>query len=107
LDLTMMLDKEEQFPFPWVVNILDLQNVCVIWEYLRWDYRKLKEYLYTRIQLHGKIVSSDELDIVGYFVKHGSLEHLLTDSNCKTIISTEYAFVFDQIVRAKSVGPKF
>ena len=47
--LSLLLRKKADDPYPWVVSILDLQQIAEMWEGFRWDGRQLKSYLSQRI----------------------------------------------------------
>ena len=61
-DLSLLLEKNKDDPYPWAVNVLDLDNIAEAWNYFHWDQRQLKTYLSQRIQLHAKVFSDDELE---------------------------------------------
>lgn len=104
VDLSLLLEKEEHDPYPWAVNILDLQNLIDAWCYFGWGADRLCEYLDARIQLNGKLFSSDELEIAGFFVKHGTLTYLIEAEADRLHITPDYSDVFDRIYETKHGG---
>jgi hypothetical protein len=104
-DLSLLLERPEPAtPFPWAVPILSLQTMAMGWRYLRRGADEFVEFLKTRRKLHGRVLAWDELDIVGFFLKHGGL-HWLTDPKADFVhINPHYADVFDQIHAAISLG---
>ena len=84
-------------PYPWVVNILDLEQIADAWEYFRWDGRQLKSLLSQRILLHENVVSDDELDYVGAYIRHCGLHHFARDDYDYVQLDPTYANVFDDI----------
>ncbi len=65
----MILEKEDNQPYPWVCNWHDLENIVEILRYLDKKPDDLIDYIIWRIENHPNILSSDELDVIeGYFV---------------------------------------
>ena len=101
-DLSLLLEKAESDPYPWAVNVFDLENIIDAWDYFNWGPERLCEYLSDRSQLHGKITPGDELEVVGSFIRHGSLKSLLeTPANANILLDPTYSDVFDEIYWAK------
>ena len=73
--LSSMLEKGDDDPYPWAVNILDLGQISDIWQCFQWDDRHLRNFLSQRITLHEKVYSDDELNYVAAYVKHCGLQH--------------------------------
>jgi hypothetical protein len=96
-DLALLLEKNVGEPYPWAVNVLDLEALCEAWQYLKWDRAQLLEYLRVRVQLHGKAFSDDELDYVGYFIHHGGLETALSAPADRLFLNHTYSGIFDEI----------
>ena len=57
-----------------------------------------------RVALHGKIFASDELEIAGFFIKHGGLEPLIDADTDRIALDPRYSDVFDDIYRARHDG---
>lgn len=104
VDLSLLLEKEAEDPYPWAVNTLDLEVILDAWSYFNWGPEKLCEYLDSRIKLHGKIFTTDELDVAGCFIRHGSLRHLLTTDAHRIILDPTYSDVFDKIYLTRHGG---
>lgn len=98
-NLALLLEKEDQEPYPWAINILDLEMLGEAWDYFGWGTNELLEYLRHRIQAHGKVFSDDELVYAGYYVKHGSLEQALKEPADLLQLDSNYSSVFDDIYR--------
>ena len=94
--LPWLLEKEHDDPFPWVVNILDLENIAEAWKYFGWNERQLKAYISQRIKFHSQLFSADELDYTGAFVKHCGLQHLI-HGEAFVQLAPNYSDVFDNI----------
>lgn len=100
-NLALLLEKDKEEPYPWVVNVLDLETLSEAWNYFGWGTSELLEYLRHRIRLHGKVFSDDELVFAGYYVKHGSLEQALKTPADLLQLDSNYSSVFDDIYRHK------
>jgi hypothetical protein len=85
---------------------LDLEALLDGWHYFGWGPERLCEYLDTRPKLHGGIWASDELEIAGFFIKHGGLHWLLGGEWDRTCLTPDYSDVFDEIWSARRGGPK-
>ena len=95
--LSQLLSKDEDAPYPWAVNILDLEQIAEAWEYLRWDERQLKSFLSQRINLHDKVFSDDELDYVGAYIRHCGLHHFARSDYDLIQLPSTHALIFDDI----------
>jgi hypothetical protein len=98
-DLKLLLQKEQEDKYPWVMNILDLECLAEAWKYFKYETKKLKEYLETRILLHGKVFSTDELDFVGFFLRHGGLEQLRYTKMDLAYLEPSYSDIFDEVYK--------
>jgi SEC-C motif len=99
-DLSLLLEKDSSEPFPWVIDIFSLETFFTAWKYFNWNPYKFCEYLNQRKNLHGKIVSGDELEVAGFFIKHGTLDYLVKmfkEGVNKIVLNHEYSDVFDEI----------
>lgn len=104
VNLSLLLEKDEEDPYPWAVNILDLHNLVDAWVYFDWAANQLVRYLDLRIGLHGKVFASDELEVAGFFVRHGGLEPLVAAEADLIQLVPSYSDVFDGIYRAQQGG---
>ena len=95
--LSLLLSKKAEDPYPWVVSILDLQQIADMWEGFRWDGRQLKSYLSQRVLLHGRVFSDDELDYVGAYVRHCGLHHFAQSNGDVVQLDPTYATIFNDI----------
>lgn len=103
-DLSLLLAKEKTDPYPWAVNILDLESILDAWGYFGWNPSRLCEYLNDRILLNGKLFASDELEIAGVFIHHGGLAHLVNADADRIQLTPQYSDVFDRIYQARHGG---
>ncbi len=95
--LSPLLTKTVVDPYPWVVNILDLEQIAEAWQYFRWDGKQLRNLLSQRIQLHENVFADDELDYVGAFIKHCGLHHFVRRDYDHLQLDPTYADIFDDI----------
>lgn len=67
--------------------------------------QELAIYLSERRQLHGKVWTTDELEIAGAFVKHGTLSLFINADADGIIPGPELANIFDEIWEETRGGP--
>ena len=69
VNTSLILEKEDDQPYPWVCNWHDLENIIEILQYLNKKPDDFMDYIVWRIENHPNVLSSDELDVIeGYFV---------------------------------------
>lgn len=67
--ISLILEKEESQPYPWVCNWHDLENIIEILKYLNKEPEDFIDYIIWRIESHPNVLSSDELNVIeGYFM---------------------------------------
>lgn len=96
-NLSLLLEKASAEPYPWVVNIWDLEALADAWAFLGWDFNKLTEYLRQRQQVQGRVLGSDELEFVGSFIHHGSLDSGLKRGLDFVQLNPNYSDFFDEL----------
>lgn len=106
IDLSLLLEKQIDDSYPWAVNILDLENFIDAWRYFGWGPEKLCHYLDDRVNLHGKVLTSDELEIAGFYISHGGLHWILNAKADRFFLNPNYSKVFDDIYKAMHGGEK-
>ena len=104
VDLSLLLEKDPDGPYPWAVNILDLESLIDAWEYFGWGPEKICDYVHDRSKLHGKVCTVDELEIAGFFIKHGGLHRIIEANADRLFLTPDYSDVFDQIYKAQQGG---
>jgi hypothetical protein len=102
--LSILLERQNGDPYPWAVNILDLENIIDTWEYFDWGGEELCRYLRDRRELHDKVFSTDELDFVGFYIKHGGLHWLLNAPGDRIFLEPHYSDFVDRIYFARKTG---
>lgn len=69
VNTSLILEKEESQPYPWVCNWHDLENIIEILKYLNKEPEDFIDYIIWRIESHPNVLSSDELNVIeGYFM---------------------------------------
>jgi hypothetical protein len=105
VDLSPLLDKPQIADYPWVIGILDLGYLIDTWLYFDWGPSELVRFLKERVQLHGKIISFDELEVAGFFIEHGSLQPIIDIEAEHVQLSINYSDVFDEVYATTLGGP--
>ena len=95
--LSPLLAKDVDDPYPWVVNILDLEQIAEVWKYFGWDSKQLKSLLSQRTKLHENVFADDEMDYVGAYIYHCGLHHFARNDYDLIQLDPTYALVFDDI----------
>ena len=85
--LSLLLTKDADQPYPFVTNILDLQNIAMIWLHYGWGAKQFRAYLEQRSQLQAKVFADDEMDFVGAFVRHCGLHFWLNAPGANLVLS--------------------
>lgn len=96
-NLSLLLEKEDGEPFPWVLNVLDLDTIAGAWEHLSWGPSELLKYLRWRLRCHGKVMGSDELEFLGYHIRHGSLRAAVESDGDFMQLDPGYSDFFDEL----------
>ncbi|MET4109002.1 SEC-C domain-containing protein [Hymenobacter sp. UYP22] len=105
-NLSLLLEKEPTEPFPWAVNILDLEAMADAWDFMGWDFHRLLEYLRQRQQVQGHMVGGDELEFAGAFIRHGNLTFSLDAHVDLMPLDPHYSDFFDELyVHLRYGGP--
>jgi hypothetical protein len=105
-DLSMLLEKKPSDPYPWAVNIFDLEAFLKALRKKNGGAEQLGDYLAQRSLLHGKVFAQDELEIGGIFILQGSLKDLLSQSHSKLFLSSGLSKIFDDLYIEEQGGPK-
>lgn len=103
-NLSLLLRKQPTDPYPWVINVLDLAALVEAWRFQQWSLTDLKSYLAWRLRCHGKVLGSDELEFVGYHVRHGSLESAVQAPSDFLQLNPSYSDFFDALYRHLHLG---
>jgi hypothetical protein len=68
-DLAYLLQIEEDLPFPWSVNIDDLETFILMLKKQKKPQEKFVKFLSHREFLHGRLYASDEIDVCCWFLR--------------------------------------
>lgn len=96
-NLNLLLEKSAEAPYPWVINQFDLESLVQGYKHLGLKEEHLVSYLNERIQLHGKLFGTDELEYVGFGLKHGGLKDVIEKDANLIFLSPDYSDIFDEI----------
>jgi hypothetical protein len=94
---SLLLEKKSENPYPWSINIYDLETALEGIIYEKKDYNFFLEYLKEREQLHEYIISSDELEVLGYYLENGSFRKLKINEGTFITFDPDMSSVFDDI----------
>ncbi|MGD7025134.1 hypothetical protein ACQCVK_21450 [Rossellomorea vietnamensis] len=92
-----LLEKKKEDPYPWSMNIYDLETALEGIMYKNKKSNFFIEYLREREQLHEYIVSTDELEVLGYYLENGSFRKLNIEEGTYIIFDPNMSSVFDDI----------
>ncbi|HEY0994842.1 MAG TPA: SEC-C domain-containing protein [Gemmatimonadaceae bacterium] len=104
-DLSLFLPRGAGEPFPWAINVHDLETFIDALTRRGWGAERLVQYMLERRSLHGRVFTTDELEIAGVFVRHGSLRQLSGARAEHIQLGGDTASVFDEIFLEKHGGP--
>lgn len=97
-NLNYLLDKQEDESYPWVIDIANLDSIVQAWDHLELNYSNFYEFLSQRNQLHNKVISMDELEYVGAYLKYqGGLKGFISAKADYIPLTMEDADIFDEI----------
>jgi hypothetical protein len=105
-NLNLLLEKGEDTPYPWVINVLDLEFLVQGFNHLGLGESDLVNYLNSRLKLHGKLFGTDELEYIGFYIKHGGLEEIESTNTDLIFLTPDYSDIFDEIYFAEKNGEK-
>lgn len=97
-NLDYLLDKQADDTYPWVIDIANLDSIVQVWDHLELNYSDFYDFLSQRNQLHNKVVSMDELEYVGAYLKYdGGLHGFITAKADYIPLDISEADIFDEI----------
>lgn len=105
-DLSLLLEKDENFAYPWAVNITDLEFMIDGFFHLGLGYERFYKYLDQRQLLHGKVFGTDELEYAGAFLKYNGLDKFIDAPADFIPLDISESDVFDEIYYAELNGEK-
>lgn len=104
-DLSLLLSKPDDFDYPWAVSFSDLEVLLSGFRHAGLGREQLFEYLDQRKELHAKVITADELDVAGYFLRQGQLQDIAKIDG-RILLTNDWGQVFDDIWTEKQGGPK-
>jgi len=97
LNLSLLLDKPEEEPFPWSCNLYDLETLLDAFKNRGDPPQLFLRYLDERARFHKKFFASDELEIAGFYLKYGSFSRLEKKEADKFMFTPDLSDIFDDI----------
>ncbi|MCE9656248.1 hypothetical protein LPC13_13315 [Clostridium celatum] len=98
--LTLLLEKPRNEPYPWVCNLYDLDTICNAFKFKSWDSDKFLKYIDDRTELHENLFTTDELEICGYYLQEGNFDKIknkIANKNDIIHLTPDMANIFDDI----------
>lgn len=108
-NLSYLLEKPQEEPYPWSCNLYDLETALDGILYKKKDVNFFLDYLSEREATHNYIISSDELEILGFYLINGvgSILSLVRDKDTIVQFTPDLSDVFDEIYfEKKGLGIK-
>lgn len=107
-NLNYLLDKSIDDNYPWVIDIANLDSIVKAWKHLDLNDIDFYNFLSQRTQLHNKVLSMDELEYVGAFLKYkGGLQGFIDAKADYIPLAMEEGDIFDEIYFFSLEGKKF
>jgi hypothetical protein len=104
-NLSLLLERDQSNPYPWVVSVFDLETVLHGFLAKRRAFEDFLLFLRQRTELHGKVFASDELEVVGSFLQFGSFERYWSDVEGQIVLGPDMSDIFDEIYYAEHGQP--
>nr|WP_199000181.1 hypothetical protein [Flavobacterium sp. ASV13] len=95
-DLSILLTKDEDDVFPWVVKLDDFEVIVLTLLKLKKGPDYLIEYLLFRETLHGRVICGDELELFGAFIQNLIPKEVI-DSDKVLVTNPMHAAIFDDL----------
>lgn len=97
-NLEYLLDKANDSDYPWVIDVANLECMIQGFIHLGKTNSDLYDYIKDRVKLHGKIISMDELEYAGAFLKYeGGLKGFVEAKADFIQLDIEESDIFDDI----------
>lgn len=106
-NLSLLLEKDETSPYPWVISITDLEFLIDGFKHVDFGINEVNKYIEQRIQLHGKVLGTDELEYAGAFLKYGGLECFIEADADFIPLDISESDIFDEIYFAEKSGEQY
>lgn len=103
-DLSSMLEIYDNDEYPWSICIDDLEIFLLQMEKMGSKKSTLTEFLTLREQLHGRLITGDELEVCGaYLSKKLTIKQVHVNENVFAL-TPDLADIFDETYQAKGLG---
>lgn len=104
VNLSLLLEKDGKADYPWCIEALDLRLISEAWEHLGLGDEEFIEYLDGRQKLQGRLITNEELEIAGLFLKHQTFIPMIESEYRFLIPDFSYSDIFDRITMARDRG---
>lgn len=99
-NLSFLLDKPEDEPYPWACNLFDFDSIVNGFSYMNLSANDFLKYLDEREILHEKLFCTDELEICGYFLQKGNFNEYKVNVD-RIFFTPQMSDIFDEIYFAQ------
>lgn len=106
-NLKLLLEKDDDAPYPWVICITDLEFLADALLNLGHGIETIDAYLDQRLKLHGKVFGSDELEYFGCFLRHGGLQAYIEAKADLIPLNITDSDIFDDIHECIRNGERY
>lgn len=103
-NLNLLLEKERDEAFPWVISIPDLEFLFDGWSHLKLDHEFFTKFLIQRSLIHGKVFGMDELEYAGAFINYSGFDDFINAEADLIPLDISESNVFDKIYFAEKNG---
>lgn len=102
--LNLLLEKEHNEAYPWVISIASLECLVDGWKHLSLDHECFTKFLIQRSVVHGKVFGMDELEYAGAFINYNGLDDFINANADLIPLDFSESNVFDKIYFAEKSG---
>lgn len=103
-DLSYMLEVYDDDDYPWSICIDDLEIFLLQMEKLGRKKSDLTDFLRLREQLHGRLITSDELEVCGAFLNDKLDGKQIASDNNVFVLTPDITDIFDKTYQSKGLG---
>jgi hypothetical protein len=99
-----MLEVYDDDDYPWSICIDDLEIFLLQMEKLGRKKSDLTDFLRLREQLHGRLITSDELEVCGAFINDKLDRKQIASDNNVFALTPDITDIFDKTYQSKGLG---
>jgi hypothetical protein len=103
-DLTYMLEIYDDDEYPWSICIDDLEIFLLQMEKMGKKKSDLTDFFSLREHLHGKVITSDELEICGAFLNNKLDRKQIASDDSIIALTPDLTDIFDETYQTKGLG---